>query len=155
MIPFVSAVMLPRNIFTKTTVPKVSFCKVCLNKSSPEESRFRKQHSLRCPYRKHILVPKKDRKHFTVHKFVNKNGLTEPLNPLIAVPAVMITLTTQTMSLLFWCAITAFSDHINSTAIKHLTKSICLKVPILCRGNGSCLFISVRKLLHIIFYLSK
>ena len=33
--------------------------------------------------------------------------------------------------------------------------ALCLKVAILCRANGSCLFISVRKLLHIIFYLSK
>lgn len=33
--------------------------------------------------------------------------------------------------------------------------ALCSKVPILCRANGSCLFISVRKLSHIIFYLSK
>ena len=48
------------------------FCKVCLNKFSPEESRFTKLLSLRCPYCNHILVPKKNRKHFTVHKCVNK-----------------------------------------------------------------------------------
>ena len=100
MIRFVPAVMLPRNIFTKTTVPKVSFfCKVCLNKFSPEESRFTKPYSLRCPYCNHILVPKKDR--------------------------------------------------INSSAIRCLTRLICLRIPILCRANGSCLFISVRKPLHI------
>ena len=77
------------------------------------------------------------------------NGLTEPLKLLIAVPAVMTTLTAQTMPLLFGCDITTFSDRINSTVIRCLTRLICLKIPILCRANGSCLFISVRKPLHI------
>lgn len=77
------------------------------------------------------------------------NGLTESLKLLIAVPAVMITLTVQTMPLLSGFAITIFSDRINSTAIGYLTKSICSKVPILCRANGNCLFISVRKPLQI------
>ena len=46
------------------------FCKVCQNTFSPDstsESRFK----LRCPYCSHALVPKKDRKHFIVHKCVN------------------------------------------------------------------------------------
>ena len=77
------------------------------------------------------------------------NGLTEPLKLLIAVPAVMTTLTAQIMPLLFGYAITTFSDRINSTAIGYLTKLICSKVPILCRANGSCLFITGRKPLHI------
>lgn len=45
-------------------------CKVCQTKFSPEENR----HStlkLRCPHCMHTLVPKKDRKHFVVHKCVN------------------------------------------------------------------------------------
>lgn len=45
-------------------------CKVCQTLFSPEE----KHHSslkLRCPYCAHALVPKKDRKHFIVHKCVN------------------------------------------------------------------------------------
>ena len=83
------------------------------------------------------------------------NGLTEHLKLRIAVPAVMTTLTAQTMPLLFGYAIKTFSNRINSTAIRCLTRLICLRIPILCRANGSCLFISVRKLLHIIFYLSK
>lgn len=46
-------------------------CKVCDAKFSPEENRFSKQYSLRCPYCSHALVPKKDRKYFTIHKCVN------------------------------------------------------------------------------------
>lgn len=45
------------------------WCKVCQTKFSPED-----KHSplkLRCPYCANALVPKKDRKHFIVHKCVN------------------------------------------------------------------------------------
>ena len=45
-------------------------CKVCQNHFSPEENRFTKL-KLRCPHCTHTLVPKKDRKHFVVHKCVN------------------------------------------------------------------------------------
>jgi transposase-like protein len=46
-------------------------CKVCYAKFSPEENRFSKQYTLRCPYCSHALVPKKDRKYFTIHKCIN------------------------------------------------------------------------------------
>ena len=46
-------------------------CKVCQTLFSPSESRFTKTSSLRCPYCTNILVPKKDRKHFILHKCVN------------------------------------------------------------------------------------
>ncbi len=45
-------------------------CKVCSTKFSPEESRH-SSIKLRCPHCMHALVPKKDRKHFIVHKCVN------------------------------------------------------------------------------------
>ena len=45
-------------------------CKVCQNRFSPEENRCTKL-KLRCPHCTHTLVPKKDRKHFVVHKCVN------------------------------------------------------------------------------------
>ena len=45
-------------------------CKVCQNRFSPEENRYTKM-KLRCPHCTHTLVPKKDRKHFVVHKCVN------------------------------------------------------------------------------------
>ena len=45
-------------------------CKVCQNRFSPEENRYTKL-KLRCPHCTHTLVPKKDRKHFVVHKCVN------------------------------------------------------------------------------------
>lgn len=46
-------------------------CKVCSSKFSPNESRFTKTSSLRCPHCLNILVPKKNRKHFIIHKCVN------------------------------------------------------------------------------------
>ncbi len=45
-------------------------CKVCDAKFSPQENRFSLM-KLRCPHCGHTLVPKKDRKHFIVHKCVN------------------------------------------------------------------------------------
>lgn len=48
------------------------WCKVCQTKFSPEENRHTSL-KLRCPYCTHSLVPKKDRKHFIVHKCVNPN----------------------------------------------------------------------------------
>ena len=46
-------------------------CKVCQTAFSPEENRFQKQYTLKCPHCSHALVRKKDRKHFIVHKCVN------------------------------------------------------------------------------------
>lgn len=46
-------------------------CKVCSSKFSPNESRFTKTSSLRCPHCMNTLVPKKNRKHFILHKCVN------------------------------------------------------------------------------------
>lgn len=46
-------------------------CKVCQTAFSPEENRFHKQYTLKCPHCSHALVHKKDRKHFIVHKCVN------------------------------------------------------------------------------------
>jgi len=48
------------------------WCKVCSNKFKPDESRFKKIFSLRCPYCNHSLFPVKERKHFTVHKCINQ-----------------------------------------------------------------------------------
>ena len=45
-------------------------CKVCSARFSPSESRF-SSIKLRCPHCGHSLVPKKDRKHFVIHKCVN------------------------------------------------------------------------------------
>lgn len=45
-------------------------CKVCDAKFSPEENRF-SSTKLRCPHCGNVLVPKKNRKHFIVHKCVN------------------------------------------------------------------------------------
>lgn len=45
-------------------------CKVCSTKFSPEENRHTSL-KLRCPHCMHTLVPKRDRKHFIVHKCVN------------------------------------------------------------------------------------
>ena len=49
------------------------WCKVCSNKFNPDESKFKKSFSLQCPYCNHSLFPVKERKHFTVHKCVNRN----------------------------------------------------------------------------------
>jgi len=46
-------------------------CKVCDAKFAPNENRFSKTHSLRCPHCGHSLVAKKSRKHFIVHKCIN------------------------------------------------------------------------------------
>ena len=46
-------------------------CKVCDTNFSPDENRFAKQYTLRCPHCNHALAHKKDRKHFIVHKCVN------------------------------------------------------------------------------------
>ena len=45
-------------------------CKVCQTKFSTEENRHASL-KLRCPHCMHTLVPKKDRKHFIVHKCIN------------------------------------------------------------------------------------
>ena len=45
-------------------------CKVCSARFSPDESRF-SSLKLRCPHCGNALVPKKDRKHFIIHKCVN------------------------------------------------------------------------------------
>ncbi len=45
-------------------------CKVCDTKFSPEENRHTSL-KLRCPHCMNTLVPKKDRKHFIIHKCVN------------------------------------------------------------------------------------
>lgn len=45
-------------------------CKICAAGFSPSESRFSSM-KLRYPYCGNALIPKKDRKHFTVHKCVN------------------------------------------------------------------------------------
>ena len=46
-------------------------CKVCDTKFAPQENRFSKNTSLRCPYCGHSLVAKKSRTHFVIHKCVN------------------------------------------------------------------------------------
>jgi len=45
-------------------------CKICQTRFHPK-NRYNQPLKLRCPYCSHSLVPKKDRKHFTVHKCVN------------------------------------------------------------------------------------
>ncbi|MGN8946742.1 transposase, partial [Bariatricus sp. HCP28S3_E4] len=46
-------------------------CKVCDTNFSPDDNRFSKEYTLRCPHCGNALVHKKDRKHFIVHKCVN------------------------------------------------------------------------------------
>lgn len=46
-------------------------CKICGSLFSPDDNRFSKVLTLKCPYCSHALTPKKDRKHFIVHKCVN------------------------------------------------------------------------------------
>ena len=46
-------------------------CKICGSLFSPDENRFSKNYTLKCPHCMHALVPKKDRKHFIVHKCIN------------------------------------------------------------------------------------
>lgn len=45
-------------------------CKICDARLPPDESRF-SPVKLRCPHCGHTLVPKKERKHFIIHKCVN------------------------------------------------------------------------------------
>ena len=47
-----------------------SLCKVCDSHFSPDESRF-SSIKLRCPHCSNTLVPKKNRKYFVIHKYVN------------------------------------------------------------------------------------
>ena len=52
-------------------------CKVCLNLHSPsKDNRFSKSNKLPCPHCSNILVPKKNRKHFVIHKSRILNALT-------------------------------------------------------------------------------
>ena len=46
-------------------------CKVCDTNFSPDENRFAKSYTLRCPHCSNTLTAKKERKHFILHKCVN------------------------------------------------------------------------------------
>ena len=46
-------------------------CKVCQTLFSPDENRFSKILTFKCPHCSHNLTHKKDRKHFIIHKCVN------------------------------------------------------------------------------------
>ena len=46
-------------------------CKVCDTNFSPDENRFAKSYTLRCPHCGRTLTAKKERKHFILHKCVN------------------------------------------------------------------------------------
>lgn len=46
-------------------------CKVCDSNFSPDQNRFSKLYTLRCPHCGNALTHKKDRKHFIIHKCVN------------------------------------------------------------------------------------
>ena len=46
-------------------------CKVCQNLFSPDENRFSKTVTMKCPHCNHSLEKKKNRKHFIIHKCVN------------------------------------------------------------------------------------
>lgn len=46
-------------------------CKVCDTNFSPDDNRFSRQYTLRCPHCGNALSHKKDRKHFIIHKCVN------------------------------------------------------------------------------------
>jgi transposase-like protein len=46
-------------------------CKVCSTLFHPDENRFSKVLTLKCPHCSHTLVHKKDRKHFVIHKCIN------------------------------------------------------------------------------------
>ena len=49
-------------------------CKVCQSRFNPgSDTRFSKNHRLKCPHCNHTLEHKKDRKHFIVHKCINPN----------------------------------------------------------------------------------
>ena len=45
-------------------------CKICSTRFSPDESRF-SSVKLRCTHCGNSLVPKKERKHFIIHKCIN------------------------------------------------------------------------------------
>ncbi len=60
-----------RYLYKNNDSKKQLLCKVCEAKFFPEDNRFSKKHSLRCPHCAHSLVAKKDRKHFILHKCVN------------------------------------------------------------------------------------
>lgn len=61
----------PKPFLYKNNGPKGQIlCKVCSARFSPQESRF-SSVKLRCPHCGNTLVPKKERKHFIVHKCVN------------------------------------------------------------------------------------
>jgi transposase-like protein/DNA-directed RNA polymerase subunit RPC12/RpoP len=47
-------------------------CKIC-NERFNQTNIYNRPLALRCPYCGHILAPKKDRKHFRIHKCVNSN----------------------------------------------------------------------------------
>ena len=65
------AVMLPNPFLYRNNGSKGQLlCKICDARFSPDESRF-SSVKLRCPHCGNTLVPKKDRKHFIVHKCVN------------------------------------------------------------------------------------
>lgn len=52
---------------------KQLLCKVCQSHFNPgSDTRFSKNHALKCPHCNHTLVHKKDRKHFVIHKCTNK-----------------------------------------------------------------------------------
>ena len=46
-------------------------CKVCSTPFHPDENRFSKVLTLKCPHCSHTLEHKKDRKHFVIHKCIN------------------------------------------------------------------------------------
>ena len=46
-------------------------CKICGAPFAPDENRFSKALTLKCPHCSHTLTRKKDRKHFIIHKCVN------------------------------------------------------------------------------------
>lgn len=46
-------------------------CKICGVPFSPDENRFSKNLTLKCPHCSHTLTRKKDRKHFIIHKCMN------------------------------------------------------------------------------------
>ena len=46
-------------------------CKICGVPFAPDENRFSKALTLKCPHCSHTLTRKKDRKHFIIHKCVN------------------------------------------------------------------------------------
>lgn len=52
---------------------KQLLCKVCQSRFNPaSDTRFSKTHVFRCPHCNHALEHKKNRKHFIVHKCINK-----------------------------------------------------------------------------------